>query len=197
MKRCPATSDSGGYRHDYVDLTPYAGTTILLRLRVATDIGLEERGWFADDFSVTAQGETVWTDDAEGGPAGWTSEATTFTDTEGEGWVLTGGTLTSSQYYLAEWRTWQTPTLSDGGPTDPPPTDPPPASGCTATASVNQWTGGFVATVTVAAGSSPVGGWTVTAALPSGASIVNSWEATRSATPVRLNFHVWDVLNKL
>ena len=31
------TGDSGGYRHDYVDLTPYAGTTILLRLRCATD----------------------------------------------------------------------------------------------------------------------------------------------------------------
>ena len=86
---------------------------------------------------------------------------------------------------LAEWRTWQTPTLSDSPtdppPTDPPPTDPPPAGGCTATASVNQWTGGFVATVRVTAGSAPVNGWTVTAALPSGATIVNSWETTRSA----------------
>ena len=54
---------------------------------------------------------------------------------------------------LAEWRNWQTPTLSDGGPTDPP-----PATGCAATASVNQGTGGFVATVRVTAGSSPVGG---------------------------------------
>lgn len=89
---------------------------------------------------------------------------------------------------LAEWRTWQTPTLSDGGPTDPPPVDPPPVTGCTATASVNQWTGGFVATVKVTAGSSPVGGWTVSAALPSGASIVNSWEATRSANSGTVTF---------
>ena len=89
---------------------------------------------------------------------------------------------------LAEWRTWQTPTLSDGDPTDPPPTDPPPVTGCTATASVNQWTGGFVATITVTAGSSPVNGWTVSAALPSGASIVNSWEATRSASSGTVSF---------
>lgn len=88
---------------------------------------------------------------------------------------------------LAEWRTWQTPTLSDG-PTTPPPDDPPPAAGCTATASVNQWTGGFVATVRVTAGSAPVNGWTVTANLPSGASIVNSWETTRSANTGTVQF---------
>ena len=58
---------------------------------------------------------------------------------------------------LAEWRDWTTPTLSGGPgdppPTDPPPTDPPPTTGaCAATATVNQWTGGFVATVRVTAG---------------------------------------------
>ncbi|MFC4852014.1 cellulose binding domain-containing protein [Actinophytocola glycyrrhizae] len=84
---------------------------------------------------------------------------------------------------LSEWRTWQTPTLSDG-----PPTDPPPAAGCTATASVSQWTGGFVATVRVTAGSSPVAGWTVTTALPSGTRIVNAWEATRSADTGTVTF---------
>jgi hypothetical protein len=78
---------------------------------------------------------------------------------------------------LAEWRTWQTPTLSDG-----PPTDPPTEGGCIATASVNQWTGGFVATVRVTAGTAPVAGWTVTAALPPDATVVNSWEVTRSAS---------------
>ena len=61
------TGDSGGYRHDYVDLTPYAGTTIQLRLRYATDAAFEERGWFADDFSLTADGTEVWTDDVESG----------------------------------------------------------------------------------------------------------------------------------
>ena len=50
------TGTTDGYRHDYVNLTPYAGTTIQLRLRYATDAAFEERGWFADDFSVTADG---------------------------------------------------------------------------------------------------------------------------------------------
>ncbi|MGB3439052.1 MAG: cellulose binding domain-containing protein [Actinophytocola sp.] len=90
---------------------------------------------------------------------------------------------------LADWRTWQTPTLTDGPPTDPTdPTDPPPVTGCTATASVNQWTGGFVTTVRVTAGSAPVNGWTVTTELPSGANIVNSWETTRSASTGTVRF---------
>lgn len=77
---------------------------------------------------------------------------------------------------LAEWRDWQTPTLS-GDPTTPPPTTPPPATGCSASVSVNQWTGGFVATTRVTAGSSPVNGWTVTAALPPGAGVTGVWDA--------------------
>jgi hypothetical protein len=88
---------------------------------------------------------------------------------------------------LAEWRDWQTPTLT-GESTDPPPTNPPPATGCAATASVNQWTGGFVATVRVTAGASAITGWTVAMTLPSGASIVNSWETTRSGNTGTVQF---------
>ncbi|SNS93375.1 Cellulose binding domain-containing protein [Asanoa hainanensis] len=93
---------------------------------------------------------------------------------------------------LAEWRDWQTPTLTDGPttppptsqpPTTPPPTTPPPAGGgCTASASVNQWTGGFVATIRVTAGGQPVSGWTVTVPLPAGAAVTNVWNANRSGT---------------
>ena len=36
------TGSTDGYRHDYVNLTPYAGTTIQLRLRYATDAAFEE-----------------------------------------------------------------------------------------------------------------------------------------------------------
>jgi immune inhibitor A len=98
------TGDTGGYRHDYVDLTPYAGSTIMLRLRVATDAAFQERGWFADDFSLTVDGATVWSDDVESGPNGWTPEVETFTDTTGEGWIITSGEFDFPQYYLAEWR---------------------------------------------------------------------------------------------
>jgi hypothetical protein len=88
---------------------------------------------------------------------------------------------------LAEWRTWQTPTLAEG-PTTPPPTTPPPATGCSAAVSVNQWTGGFVGTARVTAGSSAITGWTVAAALPAGAGVTSTWEATRSGNTGTVEF---------
>ncbi|WP_331716448.1 glucuronyl esterase domain-containing protein [Micromonospora coriariae] len=109
---------------------------------------------------------------------------------------------------LADWRDWQTPTLTDGPttpppttppPTTPPPTTPPPTTappttppptgaGCSATVSINQWTGGFVATVRVTAGSSPVNGWTVAMTLPPGASVTNAWNANRSGDTGTVQF---------
>lgn len=90
---------------------------------------------------------------------------------------------------LAEWRTWTTPTLSDGpgDPDGPPPTDPP-ASGCSATVSTNQWPGGFAGSVTVTAGSSPVDGWTVSVTLPPGATIINHWNANRGGNTGTVRF---------
>ena len=77
-----------------------------MRLRYATDAAFQERGWFADDFSVTADGATTWSDDVEGGDNGWTADNTTFTGTHGAGWIRTSGTFSFEQYYLAEWRTY-------------------------------------------------------------------------------------------
>jgi endo-1,4-beta-xylanase len=62
-------------------------------------------------------------------------------------------------------------------PTRSPTTGP---GGCTATVSVNQWNGGFVATVRVTAGSSALTGWRVNLTLPSGATVTNAWSANRS-----------------
>ncbi|MDG4781868.1 endo-1,4-beta-xylanase [Micromonospora sp. WMMD961] len=73
-------------------------------------------------------------------------------------------------------------------PTDPPTTPPPGPGGCTATVSVNQWTGGFVANVRVTAGSSALNGWTVTIALPSGATVTNAWSADRSGNTGTTNW---------
>jgi hypothetical protein len=101
---------------------------------------------------------------------------------------------------LAEWRDWTTPSLTDGGSTTPPPSSPPVSSpppsssappvpgGCTATVSLNQWTGGFVATIRVLAGSSPISGWTVASTLPSGAVITNAWNANRSGNSGAVQF---------
>src|SRR4051812_21719294 len=49
---------------------------------------------------------------------------------------------------LGEWRDWSTPVLTDG----PGTTTTPAGEDCTAAVSVNQWTGGFVTTIRVAAG---------------------------------------------
>jgi hypothetical protein len=73
-------------------------------------------------------------------------------------------------------------------PTTAPPTSPPPTngggSGCRATYTpVNNWPGGFQATVTVAnAGSSTLNGWTVHMTLPSGQSISQLWNGVNSGT---------------
>ncbi len=113
---------------------------------------------------------------------------------------------------LADWRDWQTPVLTAGPttpppttpppttppptipppttppPTTPPPTTPPPTGGCSASVSVNQWTGGFVATIRVTAGTAPVTGWTVTTTLPAGATVTNAWNATRSGSGGAVQF---------
>jgi hypothetical protein len=90
---------------------------------------------------------------------------------------------------LAEWRDWQTPALSDG-PATPPATPPttPPTGGCSASVSINQWTGGFVAAVRITAGSAPVNGWTATLTLPSGAGITDAWNANRSGDTGTVQF---------
>ena len=103
-KKYGLTGDTGGMQHHYVDLTPFQGQSIQLRLRYATDEAFLERGWFADDFSVTADGQTVWSDDVEGGANGWTPEVSTFTDTSGAGWRTDSGTHVNAQFYLVEWR---------------------------------------------------------------------------------------------
>ena len=105
-KKYGLTGSSDGWRHDYVDLSGFAGQTVQLRLRYATDAGFEERGWFADDFAVTGGGATTWTDDVEGGDNGWTAQTGTFTNTTGAGWHHDSGTRTGAQYYLVEWRNY-------------------------------------------------------------------------------------------
>ncbi|PTA45490.1 cellulose binding domain-containing protein, partial [Micromonospora sp. RP3T] len=64
----------------------------------------------------------------------------------------------------------------------PSPTTPaPPVPGaCSASVSLNSWTGGFVATVKVTAGSAGTRSWTVSLTLPGGASVTNTWSATAS-----------------
>ena len=56
-----------GWREDAMDLTPYAGTQVLLRFNYVTDESIDNAGWCVDDVSVPELG---YTDDAES-PGDW------------------------------------------------------------------------------------------------------------------------------
>ncbi|MFY1694210.1 MULTISPECIES: endo-1,4-beta-xylanase [unclassified Solwaraspora] len=72
--------------------------------------------------------------------------------------------------------------------TAPPTTAPPPPGNCSATVSLNQWQGGFVATVRVTAGSSGTNSWAVTMTIPSGAAVTNTWNAQASGSTGSVRF---------
>jgi endo-1,4-beta-xylanase len=79
------------------------------------------------------------------------------------------------------------PTVSPtASPTASPTT--PGGAGCSATVTLNSWTGGFTASVRVTAGSAPVNGWAVTLTLPSGATVTNAWNAQNSGTTGAVRF---------
>ncbi|MET1131957.1 MAG: immune inhibitor A domain-containing protein [Aeromicrobium sp.] len=105
-RRYGLTGTSNGWRHDYIDLSAWAGESIQVRLMQSTDAAFTERGWFADDFSVTGGGATTFTDDVESGPNGWTATIDSWVSGEarGAGWVIDSGTTTNAQYYMVEWR---------------------------------------------------------------------------------------------
>jgi endo-1,4-beta-xylanase len=82
-------------------------------------------------------------------------------------------------------------TVPTTAPTTPPttaPTTPPTGAGCSATVSLNQWTGGFVATIRVTAGSTALAGWTVGLTRPGGAAITNTWNAQVSGSSGAVSF---------
>ncbi|MEO3869335.1 immune inhibitor A domain-containing protein [Nonomuraea sp. B12E4] len=103
-KKYGLTGDTNGWRHDYTDLTPFAGQTIKLRLTYNTDAAFTPRGWHADDFELTNGGAPVWSDDVEGDNNGWLPVGGTFTNTSGQGWTRNNGQREIDRFYLAEWR---------------------------------------------------------------------------------------------
>jgi poly(3-hydroxybutyrate) depolymerase len=74
-------------------------------------------------------------------------------------------------------------------PSTPAPSTPPPGgAGCSASVSLNSWTGGFVATVRVTAGSAGTTGWAVSMNLPAGATITGTWNASASGSTGTVQF---------
>ncbi|UOQ45761.1 immune inhibitor A [Halobacillus salinarum] len=84
---------SDGWTDAVFDLSDYAGKQVQLRFRYVTDGGLAMAGFYADDIKVTADGQEVFADDAEG--------ASPF---EFNGFKKDEGKFFSDQYYLLEWR---------------------------------------------------------------------------------------------
>ncbi|MCO8276216.1 cellulose-binding domain-containing protein [Actinoplanes sp. TRM 88003] len=102
-------------------------------------------------------------------------------------WRLKGDTTAGANFAgsdcglcRSQWQVQQKNLTLGGG--DPPPTEEPGAS-CSATFAVqDQWNGGFVAGVTVTAGSAPLNGWRVMLGLPGGASISSLWNGVASGS---------------
>ncbi|MFF1416799.1 immune inhibitor A domain-containing protein [Streptomyces sp. NPDC058280] len=93
----PALTDvSGGYKKLVFPLDAYAGQKFDLRFRYQTDGGVAGKGFTADAISVTADGSALFTDNAEGDDAGWTSK--------GFSRIGESFTLDYPQYYIAENR---------------------------------------------------------------------------------------------
>ena len=76
------------------DLAAYAGKKIALRLHYTSDVGVQLFGWFADDFKLADGATTLFSDDVENPPNGWTTNH----------FVIVPLTRTFPLYYMAEWR---------------------------------------------------------------------------------------------
>nr|WP_237546563.1 immune inhibitor A domain-containing protein [Streptomyces sp. SID5606] len=80
-------------------LDAYAGKKIDLRFRYQTDGGVAQKGFAADAITVTADGQALFTDNAEAADAAWTAK----------GFSRVGASFTKdyAQYYIAENRQYE------------------------------------------------------------------------------------------
>jgi immune inhibitor A len=90
------TGTVDSYQDLVYPLDAYAGQSVKLRFRYATDSGVAQKGFAADDITVTADGSALVTDGAENGDNGWTAD----------GFTVKGASFSDeyAQYYIAENR---------------------------------------------------------------------------------------------
>ncbi|MEU3838904.1 immune inhibitor A domain-containing protein [Streptomyces sp. NPDC028635] len=90
------TGSVDGYKKLAYSLDAYAGKKIDLRFRYQTDGGVALKGFAADEIAVTADGATLFSDNAESADAAWTAA----------GFSRIGASFTKdyAQYYIAENR---------------------------------------------------------------------------------------------
>ncbi|WP_306189413.1 MULTISPECIES: immune inhibitor A domain-containing protein [unclassified Streptomyces] len=90
------TGTIDGYEKLSYSLDAYAGQKIQLRFRYQTDGGVAQKGFAADEITLTADGSPLFSDDAESADAAWTAN----------GFSRIGASFTKDykQYYIAENR---------------------------------------------------------------------------------------------
>lgn len=88
------TGKSNGWQGQSFDLSSYAGKSIKLRIRYATDWGTSNLGFFADNIKVVADGQTLVDDGAEN----------TTSSFGLNGFKKMDGNKLTDHYYLLEWR---------------------------------------------------------------------------------------------
>jgi len=90
------TGSVDAYKKLSYSLDAYAGKKIDVRFRYATDGGVAQKGFAADEISVTADGTALFSDNAESADAAWTAT----------GFSRIGASFTKdyAQYYIAENR---------------------------------------------------------------------------------------------
>lgn len=94
----PITGDNLSWTQLTYDLSAFAGQNIKFRFRYQTDGGVHLAGPFLDDFAVTVNGSTTFSDNVESGDNGWTAI----------GWSRMNGIheFDADRFYLAEFRTY-------------------------------------------------------------------------------------------
>ncbi len=124
----------------------------------------------------------------QGTDTGTVSPVTSFT-LNGQPCGTTSTTTPPTTTTAAPTTTTAAPVTTTAAPTTttaaPVTTTAAPATNgtCSATMTItNQWAGGFTATVTVTAGSSPLSSWNTGFNLPAGAAITNAWNAQTSTS---------------
>ncbi|GAA3877807.1 immune inhibitor A [Streptomyces lacrimifluminis] len=90
------TGTVDAYKKLAYSLDAYAGKKFDLRFRYTSDGGVSQKGFAADQITVTADGATVFADNAESADAAWTTK----------GFSRIGAAITDDypQYYIAENR---------------------------------------------------------------------------------------------
>ncbi|WP_019065928.1 immune inhibitor A domain-containing protein [Streptomyces hokutonensis] len=90
------TGTAAAYQKLTYPLDAYAGQKIDVRFRYQTDSGVAQKGFAADEITVTADGAALFSDNAESADAAWTAK----------GFSRIGASFTDdyAQYYIAENR---------------------------------------------------------------------------------------------